>query len=95
MSCDNMLSVEKPYVFCCNMRSVVNKFPLFFSLLALFKNKITSIVLTEFWLTAGEDTALELPGYKSKPGYISRKGGGIKVYYTERLNMTVEEDLTK
>ena len=95
MSCDNMLSVEKLSVFCCNMRSVVNKFPLLFSHLALLKNKFTIIVLTESWLNAGKDKALELPGYKSKSLYRSRKGGGIKVYYLEQLNMTVEEDLTE
>ena len=81
---------------CVNLRSIGSKFAEFTSYLAKLKWKFKFIAVTESWLTPDKDVALEIEGYKSKSIYRSgnRRGGGIKLYFLESINVNVIENLT-
>ena len=84
-------SNDKLSFLCVNLRSISNKFAEFTSYLARIKIKFKFIAIIESWLNPDKDIALEIEGYKSKSIYRggNRRGGGIKLYFLESLNVNI------
>ena len=78
-----------------NIRSLSCKFSEFLSHLSLVQKKFSFICITETWLTKEKDIGLEIEGYKSVSFYRegAQRGGGIKLYYLDHLNINVHFDL--
>ena len=73
-----------------NVRSLPGKFSELLTCLNTVKKRFTFIVLTEVWLHETDDYSFEIPGYKSVSIYREKqRGGGIKVYYLESVNIEV------
>ena len=85
---------------CVNTRSLSNKFVELKSQLSLLRTKFTFLAITETWLRPHLDIGLELEGYKSIS--LNRnsnsldsntvRGGGIKLYFKDSLNVSVRHD---
>ena len=81
-------------VLCINMRSLVNKFSELKAHLALIKQNISFIAVTETWLNPDKDVNFELDGYKSVSLYREHAGGGIKLFYLENLCVSRLDELS-
>ena len=79
-----------------NARSISNKFPELLGFLGYIRtHKFTFILITESWLTPGNDINFEIPGYKSVSMYRSvHSGGGIKLYYSDVVQISVVGEFT-
>ena len=76
-----------------NMHSIIKKFSELQIHLSLVTNKVKVIIITESWLSKANDVGYELDGYKSISFYRDGKGGGIKVYYENSINIIINDNL--
>ena len=77
---------KKLSVLNIDIRSITNKFSEFKAHLNSIEKKFTFIVISETWLKEPSDFAFEIEGYKSVSLYKDgRQGGGMKIYYLERI----------
>ena len=77
-----------------NVRSLRGKFIELVSFLQLSKFSYTFIALTEIALTPNTDKNFEIDGYKSKCVYRNDRGGGIKLFFSHHLNVSILDNLT-
>ena len=90
------LLANKFSVVCINVRSIVNKFSSLVTYLSQIKGKFTFIILVETWLKPELDYGFEIDGYHSESLYRPvRRGGGIKIYYLQELQVSVVAELTQ
>ena len=77
-----------------NIRSCRKNFGCFVSFLSELMFRFTIVVLLETWLIEDSDYGFDLGGYKQINLYRNNFGGGIKVFYDEKYEVQVLEDLT-
>jgi len=78
-----------------NVRSFVGKFEEFEHYIQNFNRNITFIGIVETWLNENTDKLLELDGYRSSSIYRNkRKGGGIKLYYLDHIDVSIISEFT-
>lgn len=91
----NLAHLENKLNFLCiNVRSLMGKSTEFFSFLQLSKINYTFIALTEVALTSETDKNFDIDGYNCKSIYRSDRGGGIKLYYAQHLDVQILSNLT-
>ena len=96
---DNISSCVKPgnlSFLSLNIRGLIGKYGELLAYLNCVKNKFTFIIITETFLNMENDKALEIPGYKSVSVYrnSSDRGGGIKIFYENHVNVSVMREYT-
>ena len=77
-----------------NIRSCRTNFSEFVGFLSEIGHKFSIIVLVEIWLIKDCDYSFDITGYKCCSIYKSNIAGGIKIYYDNRLNIEILNQLT-
>ena len=82
-----------------NIRSLCKNNSKLVTLLKQVSFKVRILVITETWLTDGHNNLYSIKGYKhfsvNRTGNTGKKrGGGIRIYYCESLDIDIINDLT-
>ena len=78
-----------------NVRSLGKNFTSLLAFLSLVKTRFKFIVVTETWLSDSDEGLFSINGYNPvSVNRQNRRGGGIRIYYTENLNVSIVDNLT-
>ena len=77
-----------------NIRSLPKNFPNLVCFLPQIKLRFTLIAVTETWLSDDDNGLYSLTGYNHVSLNRKGRGGGIRIYFSQELNVNILETLT-